>query len=649
MTDASSQPAIMRSSLVRSASPEWDTEIEHMMIDAGLIVVVLITLTLCKLWALHRQPKGCQAAATPRRCRDKDGGAAIAKQLPPWRQAATKQKDVKSEGRPWRQAAADHNDPMLLARSILSGSDRNSQRSSVVDIYQRCRYRVEWSSFTPEETEQIFFSVCLAAARLGKIDFVEGVICDMRKRHIPRTQDLYGSLFKMFSAKRQFVDVVRLATFMRDDRIEVSDRAIWSCLCFAAGEEKAWDAVIFFFKRLRAVGEPTTKDFANAVRAALATGGLDLAISLTKDMAQYELVPDVYLFNNVFAACCAGGRHLEHALNLLETIGIKAGAVDGITWNTLIKGYTQAHRLDEAFLIVQKMEEEGFLANAVTFGTLLDACVSSGDMDRASVVFKSLVSSGCDMNTILFTTLMKGFARKGRVEEAMQVFQDMLSQGVEPDIITYSTLLKALCDAKELERAFAFFDSMIEGGVAPDEVVFNCLLNGCVIAKNLPLGERLLCDMVKCGIMPPIASISTMLKLYTECEQLQQAMELLRTMESRFGVASQQRLYVQVMQATLRMRKCSFTFEVFKEMIESVGMPSDEEISKLLRVCVNFNLLKAGLILVELALDKGFQRIRSEHLQGLLDAAVRKHQEAVVRGLVELAKKYTIPIQSAGV
>merc|ERR1719359_639120 len=108
----------------------------------------------------------------------------------------------------------------------------------------------------------------------------------------------------------------------------------------------------------------------------------------------------------------------------------------------------------------------------------------------------------------------------------------MILQGIEPDICTYSTLVKCLCDNKELESAFSMLDRMSTKGIAPDEVIFNNLLAGCVQCSNLVLGEKLLQDMMMLQIKPTVTSMSILVKLYSKCQALPQALELLQNMKA---------------------------------------------------------------------------------------------------------------------
>lgn len=610
-------PEVKRSKIVRTETFDWDAEMHSIAIDAVVLVVFILVFGILKFRAHRKKTSSLKNSLT---------------RTVPLKQCVGDRPQV-----PTSTHAA-----VCPAKEILTLAGER-HRGRVLELYAKNRSSIDWSALPAEESYQVFFNICLAAGRSGRMDILEAVFRDMRKNSIPRTEDLYTMLLKICSAQRLFKEVLILAKWMRSDRISCTNRLAWSCLCFSAVEEKEWSAALFYFRSLVAVGEPTSRDFCNAMKAHISLGDAVAAYELVGKISEQGLEPDAVMMNMAFTACCADGKHLDLAEDLLKRMCGTMGAVDVITYNTLIKGYVQAGRLSDAFAVLKEMAEAGCSCSAVTFGTLLDACINNGDMDKAGVVFKMLQDSGCEMNHVLFTTLMKGFVRKGQVAKAMAVYQNMLDQGIEPDRVTYSTLIKAFCDSKDLQGALNFFQDVCAKGHAPDEVIFNSLINGCANCTNLELGERLFGDMVSYGVQPSVSTISTMLKLYAECHALPQAVELLEGMETKFGLVPEQRLYIQTIHAALRARKHNLTLELFKACQDQFGLLPDAETNKLLKACVGFNLLQTAVSFVEIMLEKG--SLNPQFFKIITDVAVKKKRTPVLRSVVELAKKHGVQLE----
>lgn len=603
------------SKIVRAETFDWESEMHSITVDLLLLGICVAVYGIMKLRAYNAERKSKDIPAT--------------------------ESDKTSSTQPKSRFVNTLGSITGPAREISSLTGER-HKGRVLQLYQHHQFAQDLSTLTQDESYQVFFNICLAAGRSGRMDIIEQALADMRKMNIACPEELYTMLFKTLAVKRHFKEVLHLAKWMRVDNVSIRNSLAYSCLCFSAAEEKEWSPALYFFKKLLSVGEPNVKDYGNVMRAYAALGDATGAFELIKTMRERGLEPDAVMFNMAFSISCVGGKHLDLAEEMLRMFKVSDGIVDVITYNTLIKGYVQAGRIREAFDVLKDMGTSGASPSVVTYGTLLDACINADDMDGASLVFQMIQESGCEMNNVLCTTLIKGFAKKGQLSKAVSVYHSMMEQGVEPDRVMYSTLIKVFCDMKDLEGALKLFHDICEKGVSPDEVLFNTLLNGCANCKNVELGERIFQDMVSQGIMPTVSSISTMVKLYAECQSLPQAVQLLHEMQTRFGVVPEQRLYCQVIHAALRTRRHAVALEMFKAWQHFTSIP-DEEIAKLMRACIGFNMLQTAVAFAEHMLEKA--SLRAEHLQVVIDTAAKKKKEAPLRSALAVAKKYGIQVQ----
>merc|ERR1719191_2051534 len=133
----------------------------------------------------------------------------------------------------------------------------------------------------------------------------------------------------------------------------------------------------------------TSRDFGSVIRIFnKPPEDAPTVVALLRQMLSLKLEPSSVTFNTAFSLCCAGGKHLELAEEVLGLMRASEGAtLDAVTFNTLIKGYAQAGRYSDAYAQVAEMEKVGLQPTAVTFGTLLDACIAQGNFDKAQRIF----------------------------------------------------------------------------------------------------------------------------------------------------------------------------------------------------------------------------------------------------------------------
>jgi len=606
-------PLIRTEDSTRLWSTLPDVSVEPFALDALLLTVSLTAWVACRLFWVRR--KGSSLAA-PTKKNIVSTSSVTEKETPP-------------------------SDAAMLTHLILQTNDR--QRSRALDLYRRSRSKIDWSGMPAEEKSQVFFNLCLAAARLDRTDVLKGMLRDMERLCVPRTEELYTALLKMSTSKRQFPESLSLWQRMHAEKLEVTDRAAWSCLLFSATEVRSDDLALFFFAKLSAVGEASAKDYGNVIRIHASRQAGQDAFALIEEMCSQGLEPDSFAYNASFNACCAGTQNIHLAEQLFVAMKAIDGCIDAVTYNTLVKAYVQAKRLDDCFALVAEMEASDTATTAVTYGTLLDACVNEGRMDRAQEVLSQMAQSGCQMNCVLYTTMIKGFAKCNKVNEALHVFEEMLKAGVEPDMFTFSLVLKVLCDSGKLERALKLFEAMQAEGHQFDPIIFNNLLGGCIVCKNVVLGEKLIEDMIRIKVRPTCATFSTLLKLYAACQELTKAQALIENMEARYGVQPEQRLYLQLVHMCLRSRQWDRGLNVLHAHIARYGAPPEAEIAKMVGGCINFNLLEAAVQFATVIADSG-GRVASAQLQTIVDLGARKRKPAIVGAIMNLAQKHKLRV-----
>merc|ERR1719482_2337020 len=177
-------------------------------------------------------------------------------------------------------------------------------------------------------------------------------------------------------------------------------------------------------------------------------------------------------------------------------------AQDIVAYNTIIRGYALAGRLDDCFSTAGTMRSRGFQLSEVSYGVLLDACVRARDIDRGVQVFKELLKSGHPANTVHCTMLIKGFILEDRLESAMGIFEEMnKSESSKPDHVTYMTLVRAFCDSGDITKAIDIVERMLEQGLKAHTMSGQCDLAFSVLKNsNHPLEVRHFVQLVQACI-----------------------------------------------------------------------------------------------------------------------------------------------------
>lgn len=155
-----------------------------------------------------------------------------------------------------------------------------------------------------------------------------------------------------------------------------------------------------------------------------------------------------------------------------------------VSWNTMIDGYAQSGKSEEALKLFDRMLDEKLRPSNVTVMAALIACADLGDLQRGQEihalinqlelgsdvsVVNSLISMYCkckriDIATELFEKLqgktvvswnaiILGYAQNGHMIKALSLFSDMQMHNVKADSFTMVSVITAVAELSILHQA----------------------------------------------------------------------------------------------------------------------------------------------------------------------------------------------------
>ncbi|XP_052209423.1 pentatricopeptide repeat-containing protein At5g10690 isoform X2 [Diospyros lotus] len=220
------------------------------------------------------------------------------------------------------------------------------------------------------------------------------------------------------------------------------------------------------------------------------------------------------VMNAVLKACVYCGD-VDSALRVFHEMSRdeESCGVDEITYATLLKGLGDARRIDEAFQLLESVEQgtavgSPKLSAPLIYG-LLNALIEAGDLRRANGLlarFGFLLNKGRNPSILIYNLLMKGYANSGLPLAALGVHDEILRQGLNPDRHTYNTLIFACVKAGKFDAALHFFEGKAKNtgndDLLPDAVTYTTLLKGFEDAKDLSLVQRIVVEIKSCHNFP---------------------------------------------------------------------------------------------------------------------------------------------------
>lgn len=418
-------------------------------------------------------------------------------------------------------------------------------------------------------TEVLYSHFIQSAIRVGKIDVVERMLRAMKRNSICPSRKFWQTSLKLLSSRKHFQTCLA-AHSLFGTQIPV-DKIIFSCLINAAlgagAGEKAQQLLECFHEANLEI-----KDYVLFFRTYAAMGKVEPAEALLRELGE-QASP---LMLNLVLLICVNQQQPERGLALLHEshgLQIRTGKshVDVVSYNTVIKGFSQAGDIKQCLDCLQLMVQRGAEPDDITFSTLLDACMVDKDMELTRSTFQLLLSR----DGVAVCTFIKGLVRGGLLSSAMELHEEAMARKMPGyDMATFSVLIKALVDRHELDRALRVVQDMGDLGFRPDDLIATHLLDGCRHTGNHALGKRIFEAMMKTGVQPSEFTLVTMLKLYGRCGAHKEAYDLVANWQRLYGLKPSVIHYTCLMSGCLRTKNWQQAWAAF-ELMKANGVAPD--------------------------------------------------------------------------
>lgn len=331
------------------------------------------------------------------------------------------------------------------------------------------------------------------------------------------------------------------------------------------------------------------------------------AIFMYKDMCKRDVSPDNYTFPCVLKACfgsdnlrvglqihCAvGKRGLDSDLfigNCLVAMYGKCGCLvearqvlnempkrDVVSWNSMVVGYAQNGRFDDALEVCKEMNVLGYKPNAGTMASLLPA-VSNTSIENVLFV-KDIFMSLDKKDLVPWNVMISVYVKNYMPNEAVELYLQMETCGIEPDAITFASILPA-----------------------------------CGDLSAVSLGRRIHEFIETKGLRPNLSLENALVDMYARCGCLTEARKIFEGMKFRDVVS-----WTSLISAYGKSGQGRDGVALFSQMLESGLQPDSIAFVSILSACSHAGLLLEGEHYYKLMTDKYKIVPRLEHYACMVD------------------------------
>ncbi|CAN1753590.1 Pentatricopeptide repeat-containing protein At3g49170, chloroplastic [Linum perenne] len=223
---------------------------------------------------------------------------------------------------------------------------------------------------------------------------------------------------------------------------------------------------------------------------------------------------------SMYAKC----GHMENARKAFDVLFDK----NLVSYNTMVNAYAKSSNSEEAFELVQKIEDAGVEIDTFTYASLLSGASSIGAISKGEQIHARILKSSFKPSLHVSNALISMYSTCGNIEASYQVFKDMEK---ERNVISWTSMVTGFAKHGLATRALETFYDMLEAGVKPNDVTYIAVLSACSHAGLVSEGwEHFESMKSKHRIIPRMEHYACMVDLLGRSGRLTEALDFINSM-----------------------------------------------------------------------------------------------------------------------
>ncbi|KAF0908284.1 hypothetical protein E2562_023901 [Oryza meyeriana var. granulata] len=190
------------------------------------------------------------------------------------------------------------------------------------------------------------------------------------------------------------------------------------------------------------------------------------------------------------------------------------------SWSTMVAGYVQNGREEEALELFRRMLREGAAADRFTLTSVAAACANAGMVEQGRQVHACVEKLGYKLDAPLASAIVDMYAKCGNLEDACSIFDRACTKNVA----VWTSMLCSYASHGQGKMAIELFKRMISEKIRPNEITLVGVLSACSHVGLVSEGEHYFNLMQEeHGIVPSIEHYNSIVDLYGRSGMLDRA------------------------------------------------------------------------------------------------------------------------------
>ncbi|XWS73484.1 hypothetical protein CRYUN_Cryun02cG0133200 [Craigia yunnanensis] len=196
-----------------------------------------------------------------------------------------------------------------------------------------------------------------------------------------------------------------------------------------------------------------------------------------------------------------------------------------------------------------------------------------GKSEEALGLFERMKLEGLQPNEFTWNVMIAGFARSGDINAVFALFGRMNKEGLVPDLVTWNAIISGFVQSQCPFEALNLFGNMLVSGIKPNHVTITGLLPACGLTGS----NQIHCLIYRLGLDVNVFFASALIDTYSKCGSVKDARNVFDKMMQVEGVQADDATLTSVLSACSHSGYVEKGLKIFRLMKQSYGIEGAKE------------------------------------------------------------------------
>lgn len=400
------------------------------------------------------------------------------------------------------------------------------------------------------------------------------------------------------------------------DQIPNRNLLCWNAMMSAYVRNRFWDASLAVFRQMQFAGlNPDAVSIISVLSACSKLDDVLLGKSAHAFSLRKGIVSNLDVLNALLMFYSDGGQ-FSYAFTLFHRMSTRSS----VSWNTLISRCVQNGAVDEAVILLQRMQKEGVELDMVTLISFLPNLNKNGNIKQGMVIHGYAIKTGCVADVTFLNALITMYCNCGSTNDGRLLFELMH----ERSLVSWNALITGYRFQNSHNDVLVLFAQMINEGQRPNHITFLNLLPVC---RTQVQGKAVHAFALRVGIIQEAAFLTCLIFMYARFENTRLCLLLFQMGDKR-----EISLWNAIISVYVQTKKAKQAVAFFTELLGAGLEPDNVTVLSIISAGVLINSLNLTHSLMAFVIRKGLDKHVAVS-NALIDSYVRCGNISMARKL----------------